>query len=280
MRRVPFRHARDPQRAMPQGSAGYRSLPTSALTATTSARLGSASSLKRSSSGKRGFTLVELMVVIAIVAILTSILMPGLRTMREAANRVACASNLHQIGYALTAYAGDHNEFMPASSFNTVDMNLPQELMAITTGGPDARFEGLGRLLPRCGSYLDSPGCLYCPSHRGEHTLERYVDSLQKPLGNVRAYANYHFRGDVNTSTGMRYRLDNEHSFLLVSDGLRTRSDFNHGNGLNLLHGDLAISFFADVDSKLIKQLPEVPVEGSQVELFKSLWAQFTSASQ
>ncbi|MDZ4829076.1 MAG: type II secretion system protein, partial [Phycisphaerae bacterium] len=229
---------------------------------------------------RRGFTLVELMVVLAIVVILTSLLMPGLRTVRESANRLSCGNNMRQIGYALTSYANDNSDFLPASSFATNDVKLPQELMAVTTGGAEAHFEGIGRLLPHCGGYLDSPGCLYCASHHGEHSLERYADAFDRPAGNERAYSNYHFRGDNDPVTGTRYRLDNEHSFLLLTDGLRTRSDFNHGNGMNLLHGDLAISFFADVDGGIFSQLPEVAATNSQVVLFNQIWAELGSNAQ
>ncbi len=72
---------------------------------------------------KAGFTLIEVLVVISIIALLISILLPCLGIVKEHARRTACQNNLHEGLLGVNMYAGDYSGFLPEG--NIIDRSAP-----------------------------------------------------------------------------------------------------------------------------------------------------------
>jgi prepilin-type N-terminal cleavage/methylation domain-containing protein len=86
----------------------------------------------------QGFTLVELLVVLAIIAMMASLLLPVLSQAKSSATLAKCKSNIRQMGLALTMYVGDYAKYPPSFS-------SPRDLLApyLTVRSPhlaDAQF--------------------------------------------------------------------------------------------------------------------------------------------
>jgi prepilin-type N-terminal cleavage/methylation domain-containing protein/prepilin-type processing-associated H-X9-DG protein len=84
--------------------------------------------MNRRNGGSKGFTLVELLVVIGIIALLISVLMPALSGARRNAAKIKCLSNLRQIGLAFSLYAGEHKDVWPVAVHEpTAHIKIPEE---------------------------------------------------------------------------------------------------------------------------------------------------------
>src|SRR5262245_41958740 len=84
---------------------------------------------------RRGFNLIDLLVVIIIIAILLALLFPAVSKVRKAAIKQACKNRLQQIGHALNTYRDTHGHY-PAAA-------IPNEKLA-----PDERLNWCAALLP------------------------------------------------------------------------------------------------------------------------------------
>lgn len=195
----------------------------------------------------RGFSLLDLLVSIAVISILIAILLPVLGHVSEATRRVVCRSNTRQFGIGLQLFAEDHNARLPASAYSG-SFPAPQNMMIVRIDG--GAWDGVGHLYEQ--DYLRAPEIFYCPSHHGNHSLDAY-ESAWNTVGDE-IVGNYHFRS-IPRSQAYLSELGPE--VTLLADGMQSIDDYNHAVGANMLKADLSVHWFADPEGMLAQTLPQ-----------------------
>jgi prepilin-type N-terminal cleavage/methylation domain-containing protein/prepilin-type processing-associated H-X9-DG protein len=144
-----------------------------------------------------GFSLVELLVVIGIIAVLIALLLPSLARAREQAKRTQCLSNLRQIGIAIHGYASDHKGRIPYGPIEPpfYPTNLyPRtgsvtSLLSIRTGiSGRPEYVGLGIMLQTHLARV--PKVLFCPAVDQEDLSDFYLGIV----GTGQAQCDYYYR--------------------------------------------------------------------------------------
>lgn len=211
---------------------------------------------------KRGFTLVELLVVIAVITILMGILLPIFARAREGARRTKCSHNLTQIGHALTLYAEDSRGWYPPTIPDSPTMNLASSQPTNQVLRSDGKEVGIGRLWRAYVEDGDAAGfaeiqdVIDCPSTNYWHdTLYGFGDPLNDDY-----YCSYVYRGagapyGVNGTRGGTLRLytvddvevlaNKVGRFSLATDANHERSQghSNHKGKINLsLYNDSSVT--------------------------------------
>lgn len=110
--------------------------------------------MKRNNS----FTLVELLVVIAVIAILAALLLPGLKRSKDQARRVVCMNNMKMLALGVHLYGADNNDNLPNSSSYS---GYALYWFKMGPGGEANCYDDFAALYPR---YIDNPQTFYCPT--------------------------------------------------------------------------------------------------------------------
>jgi prepilin-type processing-associated H-X9-DG protein/prepilin-type N-terminal cleavage/methylation domain-containing protein len=106
---------------------------------------------------RTAFTLIELLVVIAIIGILAALLLPTLSSAKAKAQRIACVSNLHQLGVAMHVFLTDYHAY--PSAMDSTNSDLGGAWWAV-------QLERTGLGISNPPSDFNEKGVWHCPSHR------------------------------------------------------------------------------------------------------------------
>lgn len=216
----------------------------------------------------RGFTLLDVLVSIAVIAILVGLLLPSLAGVRETTRKVVCSSNVRQHGLGLGMFASDHRDDLPQSIFAkaTSAQSSPERMNVLRLGEWVNDWDGLGVLHQQ--DYLPGPGVYYCPSHTGESPLARSAALWSNEGGRI--FGNYQYRGAYVIGQVLNLRVLDP--FVgLISDGLASVTDFNHKVGANVLNADLAVFWYQD-GGTLAKALPSSPDDARAAARVAQAW--------
>lgn len=209
---------------------------------------------KRENLLRPAFTLIDVLVSIAVVSILIAVMLPGLSGVRETARKVACGSNLRQLGLVTALYANDNRDLLPPSIMTLDNMDIAALPMPVSPAlvrfdtelrlpesiSDNDGWDGWGALV-RDGQ-LSAYDVLYCPSHGDGVSVESFAEAYRAQASTI--VANYGYRGQG--PRGERRLSSLPGPSVLGSDTFGELGWLNHENGLNTLTATLSVAWTPD----------------------------------
>lgn len=133
------------------------------------------------------FTLLELLIVIAIIGVLAGLLLPAASQAKRKAKSAACRANLHQLGLAVRTYADDNEGLLPViDPAGTAPRSAIRAVISAHLGTNDAVFrcgeDSAGIFLKQGSSYDWNPAFSGKLLDRRTYTLASQEDFTEKPL--------------------------------------------------------------------------------------------------
>jgi len=225
---------------------------------------------------RRGFTLVELLVVIGIIALIMALLLPSLTKGREAANRTVCLSNLRQLHQYMCMYEQLWHGRVPLGYIGQP---------SVAVAGQPLKQSDYEIWLPTwclhgkiVAQFPKTPMAIfYCPSNQHpRHQLGNFTVSKPSDLNSA-----YGSRPIVAWPLGVLPKqlprfidLKNE---AILADVVSTpdRMLLTHKNGINVLYGNGSAKWvMAGAFSRYLNQIPNNTIASQYDNVFEQIWTE------